>query len=114
MPSHDLRPPTFGPQRRLGAQLLRITLFTASLATLAGFVAADVFAAEPEVAAFDDDDARFDADDELAARPVFAAVTHIPEGDAPAASSPPEPKKPPKKVRKKRPSKLAFGRFEGY
>lgn len=112
MNTHDLRSPSFGPRRRLGAQLLRITLFTASLATLAGFVAADVLAAEPEVASIDDA-ADFDADDELAERTVFAAVMHIPDGAAPAASSPPEP---PKKVRKKkRPSKkLAFGRFEGY
>lgn len=111
MHTHDLRSSSFGPRRRLGAQLLRITLFTASLATLAGFVAADVLAAEPEVAAFDDA-ADFDAEDELEGRTVFAAVMHIPDGAAPAASSPPEP---PKKIRKKKRSKkFAFGRFEGY
>jgi len=96
---------------RLGAQLLRIGVFTASVLTIAGFVAADVLAAEPSSLAerliFAATDVPVQEDDGPA---LFASAIHMPEGTAPPSSSPP----PPPPSAKRSTKKLRFGRFEGY
>ncbi len=105
-------------RRGLASHLLRVCLFSASALTIAGFVAADVVAAEPSSAAGPlslAERALFAASDapELDDRgpALFAAAIHLPEGAAPASSSAPPP---PPRAAKKRSKKLAFGRFEGY
>ena len=105
------------PRRRgLGSQLLRVSLFSASVLAITGFVVADVVAAEPSLGSTPRslaERALFAAADvpevDDGGPALFAAAILLPDGAAPASSAPPPPP-----VAKKRSKKVAFGRFEGY
>jgi hypothetical protein len=113
---HKLR--SSGGRRGIGVHVVRIAAFSAALTALTGIVVADVIAAEPEepaVASITGDEWRGEADvDERG--PVLLAVVvpdvvPAPMSDLPELEALPEPPKPKKK---RRPSKMKFGRFEGY
>ncbi|MEZ4448204.1 MAG: hypothetical protein R3B09_01910 [Nannocystaceae bacterium] len=110
--------------RRLGVHFARVASFTAAVTAFTTIVVADVVAAEPEeaIAALvdwgeDDDTIELAARDDVGAATLSAAGVKLPEAAVVVAElfdpfaeavEPPAPKK------KKRKSKLKFGRFEGY
>lgn len=107
-------------RRGIGVLIARIAAFSAALMAITSIVVADVLAAETDEPAammlIDDDTRLVDANaDERG--PVSLAVV-VPNGALPVAASLPEliPEldEPPRPKKKRRSSKLKFGRFEGY
>ena len=109
---HKLRSPA---HRDIGLRVARITTFCAAVAAITGIVVADVTAAEAEqpialaLVAEDPVDAVAERSADAEVPVLLAAAVAVP--DALPVLTPPEPI-PPKK--KRRASKLKFGRFEGY
>lgn len=110
---HKLRSP--GGRRGIGVHVVRVAAFSAALLAITGIVVADVFAAEPEEAAIGlAEGASAGAGVDERGPVLLAAAVIVPEGVAPLAASLPEVEEPEPPVKKKRSSKLKFGRFEGY
>lgn len=113
MPAH--RSPA---RRRLGVHFVRVASFTAALTAFTTIVVADVIAAEPiealaPILMVDEDEPIELADREVVgAAALSAAGVKLPEV-MPAAVEP-LPELIPDPPKKKRKSKLKFGRFEGY
>ena len=118
MPKHR------SPGRRIGGQFARIAAFSAALAALTTIVVADVIAAEPvdllaivDLAAVDDEPVAFAAREDDGVAVLAAASVQLPDALPPPAAPLTDPfadgdEPAPKKKRRK--SKLKFGRFEGY
>lgn len=120
MPKHR------SPGRRIGQQFARIAAFSAALSALTTIVVADVIAAEPaellaivDLVAIDDEPVAFAAREDDGVAVLAAASVQLPDALPPPlaladelvvdpAMERPAPKK------KRRRSKLKFGRFEGY
>ncbi len=114
---HKLRSP--GGRRGIGVHVARIAALSAALLTMTGIVVEDVIAAEPGAQAMLLllEEGMAGADSEVLAPVLLAAAVIVPDVMlVPEPEPEPEPElgEKPEPPRKKKRSRIKFGRFEGY